>query len=153
MALLFLKKLSKPILDPFLTKMPMWNSKTFSSIRDFSEMALCCFVQRKNRLSFYEIFPFKFVPDCRFCIWTSYGCITLNMNILPNDYFLNFFILSLMEFPSNLSSYICMNHIGRKISIIGTFLLTALFSTIALFCLSCKLLLDPIRKESFSFVS
>ena len=59
------------------------------------------------------------------------GIISLNINVLPNRYFLNHFILSLIELPSTASSGICVQYLGRRFTSIVSYLLRVLISLMA----------------------
>ena len=68
----------------------------------------------------------------------SYGCVILNIDIIPKQYFLNFFILSLIEVPSNLTGWLGTQYLGRRLTGILTFLLCAIFALIAVFNVDSK---------------
>ena len=60
----------------------------------------------------------------------SYGCVFIDINVLPNQYFLNFFILSLIEIPGNITGWLGSDYLGRRFTAIITYLLCAIFALI-----------------------
>ena len=60
----------------------------------------------------------------------SYGCVILNINVLPNQYFLNFFILSLIEIPGNITGWLGTDFLGRRTTGVITFLMAAIISLV-----------------------
>ena len=63
----------------------------------------------------------------------TYGCVILNIDILPNRYFLNFFILSLVEIPANCMVWIGTQYLGRRLTTFLTFTSCAIVSMITCF--------------------
>ena len=43
-----------------------------------------------------------------------YGILSLNINVLPNRYFMNSFLIYLIELPSNMASAVAVHYIGRR---------------------------------------
>jgi len=61
----------------------------------------------------------------------AYGIIVLNINVLPNRYFMNFFILSLIEIPSSICSNLCVQYLGRRFTGLLSYLICIVVSLLA----------------------
>ncbi|XP_076049084.1 organic cation transporter 1-like [Oratosquilla oratoria] len=65
------------------------------------------------------------------CIYIVYGCLLLNINILPQNQSLNYFVLSLFELPSNVVGWLTTHYLGRRAAIHTSFLLSTICSLMA----------------------
>ncbi|XP_076064254.1 organic cation transporter 1-like isoform X2 [Oratosquilla oratoria] len=74
-------------------------------------------------------------------IFLVYGCLVINISILPNNEALNFFVMSLFELPSNLVGWGSSQYLGRRTAFIVSFSFSAIFSAAAALSISNRWLL------------
>ncbi|KAF2368603.1 Major facilitator sugar transporter-like [Trinorchestia longiramus] len=70
--------------------------------------------------------------------YVVYGLISLDVDFVPNSYYMNFFFLSLCEFPSHGTAWVGVEYLGRRLTAILTNALAVLVSVIAVFVLQQK---------------
>lgn len=71
----------------------------------------------------------------------GYSILLMNINVLPNRYFMNFFLLSLVELPSNVSGWLCVQYLGRRFTGIATYAASIFLSLVAVVLIDHKVTL------------
>ncbi|XP_042241403.1 organic cation transporter 1-like [Homarus americanus] len=69
-----------------------------------------------------------------YCMHATYGSLLLGINVMPSNYFLSHFILSISELPSNFLGWIITHYLGRRFMCWFTYILLAVFAVAATFC-------------------
>ncbi|XP_076064252.1 organic cation transporter 1-like [Oratosquilla oratoria] len=75
------------------------------------------------------------------CCYIVYGSVHLNVSILPSKEFLNFFLASLLQFPSILMGWAVTHYLGRRVASHSLYFGCAVFCLIAALNTSNKWLL------------
>ena len=60
------------------------------------------------------------------------GILVLDINVVPNHYFLNFFVLSMVEIPSVIVGWLSCQYFGRRFSAIVTYAASVGISAVGL---------------------
>ncbi|CAL4119897.1 unnamed protein product, partial [Meganyctiphanes norvegica] len=91
--------------------------------------------KKEERIGIKKIFQYH-----RIRTWTAaltilssgmflvYGCLVLSNDIIKDNMFLNHFILSIFELPSNVFGYFSCTYLGRRLTMFKTFFFSALLS-------------------------
>lgn len=79
-----------------------------------------------------------------YCMFVVYGVLMLGINVMPSNYFLSHFILSASELPSNVLGWLITHYLGRRFMCFITYLLAAVFSVVATYCVHDEWLLMSI---------
>nr|XP_045586225.1 solute carrier family 22 member 7-like isoform X2 [Procambarus clarkii] len=92
-------------------------------------------VSIKNALR-YPILRWRLVSllTIAMCVYMSYGVILMGINVLPSNYFLSHFILSVSQLPATATSWVFMQYLGRRFSSMASALLFIVLCVVATFC-------------------
>ncbi|XP_018027112.2 organic cation transporter 1-like [Hyalella azteca] len=127
-----LSKNRTPEATKILMKIAEVNKVTGASAEDLQQQLTAIEKQQPTAMTFAEIR--RYPTFCRTVIllccisaasYVVYGVISLDVNFIDNSYFMNFFLLSLMEFPSQVTGWLGVQYLGRRLSAVLTYLLCA----------------------------
>ncbi|XP_018027110.1 solute carrier family 22 member 5-like [Hyalella azteca] len=127
-----LSKNRTPEATKILMKIAEVNKVTGASAEDLQQQLTAIEKQQPAAITFAEIrrYPTFFRTVILLCCisaasYVVYGVISLDVNFIDNSYFMNFFLLSLMEFPSQVTGWLGVQYLGRRLSAVLTYLLCA----------------------------
>lgn len=76
-----------------------------------------------------------------FCCFIINGIVLLGINVMPSNYFLSHFILSVFKLPSNFLGSTLVDYLGRRVVLWVSFLFVGIFCIAASFCTHSEWLL------------